>query len=582
MCAIIGASGRNSPALKAAAQTIRYRGPDATEFYESDAFSLGHHRLSIIDLDPRANQPMANERGNIRIVFNGEIYNFKELRSELEFVRPFHTTSDTEVILRGYEKWGIDVVKKLKGMFALAILDEAKRKVFLARDHAGIKPLYYYQNGGELVFASEVKAVAKYLREIGKPLEIDREAVGLFLAFGYVPAPQTILKHILRLPAATIAEFDLVSHSFLLSPFDTEVRHVLPAELETLVEEKILKHLVADVPIGLFFSGGTDSSLIAAVLHKHNADLSTWSIRLPGKQDAKAFEGISAQLNLKSQIAEFGPKELDAVFEEVLSRLDEPLADNSIFPTYFVSKLAAKKVKIVLSGEGGDEYFLGYPRMRVLGGLRRVSAKLGLVDRLFYVTPDFPGKNRFFLMLFEKAGDAVGYYLLAMSPGRNLVPKEVWAEARRIVADVQDPLSFDAKLYLENDLLRKTDLATMYNSIEGRVPFLDPDVIALARRISPVEHFADGTTKAVLKHMLARLVPREFVYRGKSGFGMDLRHFWTASEKLGPALQEAEASLARHGVILPLEAGWAQYTERYPNFVFGLITLARSIDNLLC
>lgn len=581
MCAVIGAVGHDTEVLKTAAAGMRHRGPDATNFYTSPSFTLGHHRLSVIDLDARANQPMTNEGGNVHIVYNGEIYNFKELRAELSHIRPFRTSSDTEVILRGYEKWGIDVAKKLKGMYAFAILDEREQKVYLARDHVGIKPLYYAQQGEMFVFASELRSVISYLRAKGKTPEVDAAAISLFMAFGYVPSPRTIFKSVFRLPSSTVGKFDIKNQVFRLSTFETDITLEEGKGLESLIEEKVLTHLIADVPVGLFFSGGTDSSLIAAILHKHGVNLSTWSLMLPGKEDREAFEGISKHLGLSSQIAEFGPRQFDEIFEEVFSRIDEPLADNSLLPTYYVSKLAARDVKIVLSGEGGDEYFLGYPRMRELARMRPASAPGGSLDYLFATTPALKGKNRLFLELFKNKRDAAGYYLLATSPGRDLIPENVWSEARRIVAEAGQPLSYDAALYLENDLLRKTDMATMYNSLEGRVPLLDPDIIASAIRLPLSERLSGDVTKAFLKRMLAQYVPQEFVYRGKSGFGLDLRLFWDSTKTLRPALRAAEESLAEFNVPVPLYPEWERYVDRYPNLAFGLITLARSLTNLL-
>ncbi len=582
MCGILGASGQERKALTTASHTLAHRGPDANGYFFSEAFSLSHHRLAIIDLNERSTQPFASEDGSIHVVFNGEIYNFRELRAELEPLKTFRTESDTEVILRGYQEWGTSVFERLKGMFAIAILDSAQNVVHLARDHAGIKPLYYSIEDGKLVFASEVKAIAAYYRELGSPRTLSQQNINLFLAFGYIPAHGSLLEGVQSLPPSTRAVFSLAEGTLERIPYVTQSIIVAEADLPDLIERRVLAHLIADVPVGLFFSGGIDSSLIAAILAKHGINLQTWSIGLPGKQgDREAYTGIARELGINAHVAEFGPRELDENFEAVMQCIDEPLADNSLLPTYFVSALAAKEVKIVLSGEGGDEYFLGYPRMHTLAQMQGTSGTAGLLDATFAYSPDFHGKNKLFMDLFSATKNAPSYYLLATSPARNLLSPDVWKSARAIVAkSASEPINYDASLYLEYDLLRKTDMATMYSSIEGRVPLLDPDIVASARAISTAERLQGGETKAVLKRILATYISPEFVYRPKSGFGMDLSYYWEESKVLKPALFQAEQYLSEKGIELPLEPDWSHYIRRYPNLCFGLITLARSLQNL--
>jgi asparagine synthase (glutamine-hydrolysing) len=582
MCGILGASGEERNALQTAARSIAHRGPDATAYSFSPVFSLAHHRLAIIDLDERSTQPFVNDDASVRLVFNGEIYNYRELKAELEHDYTFRTESDTEVILRGYEKWGIDVVTRLKGMFAIAIHDSTKGVIHLARDHAGIKPLYYIVRNNTLVFASEVKAISTYYKEKHSPLSVNEHAISLFLAFGYIPAHQTLLEGVVSLPPSTHATFTIATGAFEMTPFSVRTTITPQGQLKELIEDRILKHLIADVPVGLFFSGGIDSSLIAAVLAKHGVNLATWSIGLPGKKgDREAFTAIAKELGIRAHVAEFGPQELDSQFEEVMSRVDEPLADNSLLPTYFVSSLAAKDVKIVLSGEGGDEYFLGYERMKKLANMKKSSAGSSVLDTLFTQSPDFKGKNKAFMDMFAHTGNAASYYLLSMSPARNLLPKEIWNDARTLVAESASlPVDYDRSLYLEYDLLRKTDMATMFTSIEGRVPLLDPDVIASALAVSAQERMEGGMPKSILKKILASYISPELVYRPKSGFGMDLKHFWNESKVLRPALQEAEVYLSSQGITLPLDKNWERYSERYPNLCFGLITLSRALQNV--
>jgi asparagine synthase (glutamine-hydrolysing) len=364
MCGIIGISEHNEKVIKDSCLCFQYRGPDATSFFSDSHVTLGHHRLAILDLDPRSTQPMSDEDKKIWIVFNGEIYNFKELKEQLVSKYHFRTTSDTEVLIYAYKEWGMEMTKYIQGMFALAIYDSKKQKVILLRDHAGIKPLYYYEKDGLLIFASELKGVVKTLKEKNLPLSINKRAIDLYTVMGYIPSPYTMYNEIAKLPKSSYLEFDLkakTSNHTTYVPNSVEVTTF--EDYSKLIEKKVLEHLIADVPVGVFFSGGTDSSLIATILHKHNINLETFSIGIDYKSDDKKyFKLISDHLKLKSHVYSFDIPELDSVYEEVMTKMDEPTYDNSIFPTYFVSKKAAEKVKVVLSGEGGDEYFYGYPR----------------------------------------------------------------------------------------------------------------------------------------------------------------------------------------------------------------------------
>lgn len=586
MCGIVGVNERNEPLITESAGLFRYRGPDAFGIFADDEVTLGHNRLSIIDLDQRSNQPMWDEAGEVVVVFNGEIYNFKELKEKLSGTYHFRTTSDTEVLLYLYREYGEEMTCHLHGMYAFAIYDTHKKKIYLFRDHAGIKPLYYTHHDGLFAFSSELKGLTHILKEKHGEVRLNQEGIDMYTVLGYIPSPTTLYKDIVKIERSSFLIFDLENNriektgSFI--PKVAEVREV--KTLANTVEQSILSHLVADVPVGVFFSGGTDSSLIAAVLHTHHINLDTFSIRLKGKkEDEKYFKLIAQHLGIKAHVFDFDVKEFDDIYNEVMEKLDEPLSDNSLFPTYYLSKQAARSVKVILSGEGGDEYFYGYPRSKVLSGFnpKKCDFKITALDRLYFTTPSFFGKNRLFERLFQVAGQPISYYLVHMSPARDLATLAQW---RRTKEEFRRkgvlPMAFDQVFYLENDPLRKTDLATSYNSIEGRVPLLDSNIVLNAPYFARA-HLDGGILKASLKKILARYLPAELVYRGKSGFGMDMRSYFRKSKYLKPDLHRALAFLSERKVI---GMKWKEddidrTIEKYPNYCLSLVSLYHAIQN---
>lgn len=585
MCGFFGMTGDDRAVTAVATATIKHRGPDSTGVYEGEQVSFGFDRLAILDLDTRADQPMWDAAQEIGIVFNGEIYNYKELKAELEQEYDFRTTSDTEVLIYGYKKWGPSFASKLRGMYAFAIYDKPRGKIVLCRDHAGIKPLLYHHSPGRLLFGSEMKALTSAMRSLGIERTIDIESIGTYFALGYVLSPATIYENVRKVPRGSYLEYDTAADTL------GEPQHVegptaavkTEDELASLVETAILDHLIADVPVGLFFSGGTDSSLIASVLHKHHIDLETFSIGIKGhKVDRKYFEEISTHLGLTAHTYEFTPAEFDAVYEPVMRLMDEPFTDMSIFPTYYISQKAAKHVKVVLSGEGGDELFFGYDRQRALARLRgaRLSARLSLSEHIFLRTPSFPGKNMIFERLFVLLRQPASAYILAMSPGRDRTSLAAWAAAKKaMIEQATDPLYFDRDLYLENDLLRKTDFATSFSSIEGRVPLLDPRIMTAARGFESA-YTPSAPSKPVLKRLLARYLPDKLVYRPKRGFGISLVQVLPHSPALQRDLDDAVPYLSERGLLrATLPSSRTELVARYPNLCFALVCLYRTLRN---
>ena len=584
MCGIFGITENNEALARKACKCIHYRGPDSQGIFADESVSLGFNRLAIVDLDPRANQPMWDDEKKIALIYNGELYNFKKLRKELEQEYTFRTTSDTEVFIYAYKKWGPRCVEKFLGMFAAALYDVEKKRLFLFRDHAGIKPLIYYEHDGLLVFGSEMKAVLTALRENNISPKIDSGAVQLFYALGYIPSPRTLYTHCFKLPPSSYLEYDLSAKRTVgITRYSPPASNIASEkELAELVENSVLSHTEADVPVGVFFSGGTDSSLIASILHKHKRDLETFSIRVVDRKgDERYFTEISSALKLRANVFDFSVKEFNDVYEKVMGQLDEPVGDISIFPTYFVAQKAAKKVKVVLSGEAGDELFFGYARQRALLSMRQVPQHTGLsfLEWLFLSTPSFKAKNYLFVRLFALFRNPIAFYLLSMSPARDRIQRSAWLAAKRVLAEERDALYFDRALYLENMLLRKTDLATSYNSLEGRVPLLDPRIVSAAPRFEKV--FAkDKESKPVLKRLLAKYLPEKLVYRAKSGFGMPLPSVYPHSSALQHDLDAAIVDLkARELLFVSLPTSREELVRRYPDLAFALVVLYRVLKS---
>lgn len=579
MCGIIGATHSSEKAVRDSLASFAYRGPDARKYFSDSNIALGHARLSVIDLDARADQPFFDEQKEIAIVYNGEIYNFQELRVELEHTHgiTFRTSSDTEVLVYGYRIWGEALLPKLRGMFAFALYDMRSHTVFLARDHAGIKPLYYSVEQDRLLFASELKGLVALMRETNVPVEINTQAFEWYPVLGYIPSPHTLVKGCMKLERGSWLRYDLYTNKIEQGKWTPGARHISSvSEMQEALRRSVLEHCIADVPVGTFFSGGIDSSLISAILHEAGMNLKTYSIRVAGRPaDEPYFRDIAKHLGVEARVAEFGLKEFDETYEDILSRVDDPIADTALFPTTFVARLAAKEVKVVLTGEGGDELFLGYPRMRTLAALH--GSRSNLFDEVFLFTPSFPGKNKLFSKIAYLFGLPIPYYLLATSPGRDFVSARGLRTVGRAFAKGES-LWYDRDWYLENMLLRKTDMATSYASIEGRVPLLGAELWNAAPAFVE-ENMKNSGAKNILKDMLMQYVPRELIDRPKAGFGLDIENLFRESKFLGPDLHAALTALRPFG--FKKEAiQEARIKARYPVYGFGLILLHHSLKNL--
>ena len=556
MCGIAGiveTEGRpaDPSLLRAMTTLLRHRGPDGDGFVCRGPVGLGHRRLAIIDL-ATGDQPMASDDGAIWIVFNGEIYNFRELRRELESAGArFKTSSDTEVILRAYESWGPECVRRLRGMFAFAILDERARRVVLARDRVGIKPLFYAWDGRRLLFASELKGL---LEDPGFPRTLDREALGAYLTYHYVPAPLTIFAGARKLPAATTLVLSLDGGEPRLSeywrlPFApvTDVREAEWMEgLRAHLDDAVRSHMVADVPIGAFLSGGIDSGTVVALMARaSSAPIRTFSI---GFEEAEFDELAYAR-----QIAErFGTEhheyvvKADAltVLPKLIWHFDEPFADSSAVPTYYVSEVTRRHVTVALSGDGGDENFAGYRRYAQAQALDRrmgslpalLRPLLGMAARVLPVG----GPGQAYAGLLASRGVARYHRLVTYERSetlRRLLSKDFADLADRAadpaeferLADRQQAPDFvsalqhiDMATYLPDDILTKVDRTSMAVSLEARVPLLDHLLMEYVATIPSDLKLRGETGKYLLKRAMADALPSEILGRRKMGFGVPL------------------------------------------------------------
>jgi len=537
-------------------EQIVYRGPDDEGLYVADGAGLGMRRLSIIDLSG-GHQPVFNEDRSAWIVYNGEVYNFPELRPELEKRgHRFYTKTDTEVIIHLYEEMGADCVQKLRGMFALAIYDKKKRKLILARDRVGKKPLHYALLKDKLYFASEIKSILAVAPELA---EINAQALLDYLYYGYVPDPLTAFTGIHKLPAGHLLEFEdgkiQIRQYWDLPAYNT---HVPKSEDECLeeLEHRLLEatriRLISDVPLGAFLSGGIDSSTVVALMARASAGpVKTFSIGFTKDDfnEAKYARLVASKFGTDHHEMILEPNVVQTV-EHLTSSLEEPFGDSSMLPTYYVSQMARKHVTVALSGDGGDELFAGYDRYRIHSSRRFFEyipewARRFYRERLFPLTPPsmkgrkfsynvtLPWRERYvdglsFVPAFERDAPLLSdefRRVLRRSDNPENVMLRYFAKA-----PARDPVSellyVDTKTYMVGDILTKVDRMSMLNSLEVRVPMLDHEFVEWVTGLPPEWKLRGSTQKYILRKLAERVgVPLEALNRPKQGFALPLVHW---------------------------------------------------------
>jgi asparagine synthase (glutamine-hydrolysing) len=583
MCGICGVFnfGDSQPVgrldLERMRDTLTHRGPDDAGCYFDDraGVGLGFRRLSIIDLSPAGHQPMSNEDGSIWTVFNGETYNYRALRCELEKAgHRFASATDTETLLHGYEQWGLDVVGHMRGMFAFALWDGPRRRLVLARDRVGIKPLYYHVAAGRLAFGSELKAVLSSLPSLPKP---NVEAIYDYLTYNYIPAPKTAYQGVFKLPAGhlLIAENGQVqTHGYwdvsLEKRCDVSEADAV-AGASAALTDAVSSHLVADVPVGVFLSGGMDSSSIAVIMATLQASpVETFSIGFesPGDNELPYARLVADQIGSSHHEGIVSWPDMQRQLRQVVDVYDEPFADSSSVPTLAVSRLASEHVKVVLSGEGGDEAFAGYDTYAMGAGRARGRARTpaplrSILSASGKAWPFARGQRaaRFLTDLAYPPIEQYGRLMewISMDEKRQVMPDaqvralrdydDRWYFRKYWREDV-DPVTrlqyLDLKTYLADDLLVKVDRASMAVSLEARVPMLDHPLLEDLFRLPASFHMKDGRSKSVLRAVMAGSLPGATLGRKKMGFAAPLSRWFS------PSSAEWARTMIRSGAAVQL------------------------------
>jgi len=586
MCGICGVVSfqPNAPADRSTLlqmnASLQHRGPDDEGYYEDDQVGLAVRRLSIIDLRT-GQQPISNESGDIWVVYNGEIYNFQTVRTALERRgHIFKTQTDTEVIVHAYEEYGDECVTHFNGMFAIALWDARERRLLLARDRLGIKPLYYWPGANKLVFGSELKAL---ILHPDVPRQVDLAALDLFLTLEYIPAPRTIYQGVFKLLPGHL----LVVEKGKLKVtryWDVPYQPISQSEeecaeiLSGLIKESVSLRLISDVPLGAFLSGGIDSSTIVGYMSQNTDEpVRTFSIGFEDDtyNELPYAEVVAKHFGTQHQ-AEVLKLDHTNLTEQLVAHFDEPFADTSIFPTFLVSKLASREVKVVLSGDGGDELFAGYDtylaeklnryygrlprplRQQVLpkfaGWLPPQPAKKGLINKVKRMIEGGsldPSLQHARWMMFLNSSEKDSLY---QSDLRATLRDDVTADVFNGYfekANCFDRLAqqqyVDIKTYLADDILTKVDRMSMAVSIEARVPLLDYRIVEFALNLPAHMKLNGARTKSILRQAVKNMVPQLVLEKPKEGFSIPMKHWLCTSLKPMMLDLTSKAALQKHG-----------------------------------
>ncbi|MBC8560801.1 asparagine synthase (glutamine-hydrolyzing) [Fumia xinanensis] len=553
-----GLMGDRKAIIKAMADRIRHRGPDQDDYYLDDDIALGFRRLSIIDLEG-GSQPILNEDGSMVLTFNGEIYNFKELREDLiQKGHVFKTHTDSEVLLHGYEEYGSELLQKLRGMYAFVIWDRKQKKLFGARDIFGIKPFYYYKKGGEFLFGSEIKSFLEHPRF---EKELNEDHLPDYLCYEYIPCEETLFKNVYKLLGGHYFEYqngEMSIHQYYDVKFNTDESKSLE-EWEALITDEFTKsveaHKISDVEVGCFLSSGVDSSYVVKEVSKAMKDVKTFSVgyeeekysELPYAQDFSKVIGVQNISNKVSADDFFG------MAGKIQYYMDEPLPNPSEVPLYFLAENAAKYVKVVLSGEGADELFGGYP-MYLEGGhfadyeriplaLRKTAAAIAkklphFKGKKFIIRGAMKPYERFARSNYVYTSEERGKYLKKNIPSKD--PTEYAKPYFDKVKDLDEPTQLqyvDIYTWMLYDILQKADRMSMANSLELRVPFLDKKMLELAVQIPARYRAHNDVTKIALRGAAIKQIPERTANKKKLGFPVPLND-WLRQDKYYSMVKE--------------------------------------------
>lgn len=571
MCGITGYIANEKLPLEQMMMVVQHRGPDAQGKFETSInqkyIGLGHTRLSIIDLSEKGHQPFVSDDQKIQVVFNGEIYNFLELKNQYLKNEVFYSDTDTEVILKLYQQKGIAFIDLLNGDFSIAILDQSQNRLFLIRDRAGVKPLYFYYQQDKLVFGSEIKSILKS----GVKAELEMENLQKYFVFKYSPANETLFKNIKRLQPAHFAEYDLNNHSFQIKRYwQAEQKdkykgisyQEAQSEIKKLLQDATEKRLIADVPVGTFLSGGLDSSIIASFL-KGNENIMHYCASKQTKDLIK--EGTTSDFKYAQQLAKEWHLNMTEIpigsdntnLEQIRNTIkygDDLIADGSQIPSFLITSQAAKQSKVILSGMGADELFLGYAghQMTLIDSWLTNMPFSNSIAKVFYSLDQGKGKFKAFRRYLHKLGKYYSYpnykYGLYTIVGDFENSLSVFKGDKESIIQFlanyfpegANPFDCFKKFEYDNFLQKNVsylDRMTMANSVEGRVPFLDYRIIEFAYSIPRKYKLSNtGKTKAVLKDAFKNDLPDYVTNRRKAGFGMPLRSIFSSEQKVNELL----------------------------------------------
>ena len=533
---IISKSKNKEKEIKKMNDRIKHRGPESEGTYIDDDIALGHRRLAIIDL-ATGDQPIYNEDENLVIVFNGEIYNYKEIKKELKN-HTFKTNSDTETLIHGYEEWGKNLLNKLRGMFALAIYDKNKKELFIARDHFGIKPLYYYKNDKCILFSSEIKAFLDH-PEFKK--ELNEEMLGAYLTFSFVPGPKTLFKNVYKLEPGHYMTINTETKEYTINQyFDMKFSNTdksfeeISEEISKTMKESVKYHLISDVEVGSFLSSGVDSSYLVSLAKPDK----TYTVGFTNKKYSEIdnAKDLCNKLGINNTSSIITKEEYMKALKKVYYHLDEPTTDACSIAVYFLSELASKDVKVVLSGEGADEFFGGYnsyddnPYTKLPLIIRKIIASICKL---------LP-KNKYTNYLIRRGKSLEESYASVNrnfydDELKNILKNDNYLKNQDILKntynkykdenEINKKLAIDIKYWLPDNIFNIVDKMTMAFSIESRVPFTDIEVFKISSKLNQNYKIRNGMTKAALREAAKKDIPNESYKKKKLGFPVPVREW---------------------------------------------------------
>ena len=521
--------------VEAKLKSIAFRGPDNLGYQKVDEISIGHLRLSILDLDSRSNQPYSFN--NFKITYNGEIYNFLDIKKELLGLGYiFETTSDTEVLIKGFSEWGQDLLPKINGMFAFAIYDTTKRKIFCARDRVGVKPFFYYWRDGKFEICSQLRPL------INSESKVSGEAVSIYLDCGYVPSPYSIIEDVYKLPPGNFMEMDLNNGTKTITEYwnlkAVTIRDITyeeaKEELHQLLIDAVAIRMQSDVPLGSFLSGGIDSALVSAIASKISKDpINTFTIGFedPKYDESKVAKQFSKIIGSNHAETICEPNDALQMLKKLVEVYDEPFADSSALPSLLLNSITKEYVTVALTGDGGDESFLGYHHFDSVNEYVRIEKIPFFIKSIFsklFSLKVVPNRYRHFSELLKLK--SIEDFINAIFIGYNTLQKDrkkswllYYKGTRKLSSNsIQNAADLNIKLWLENDSNVKVDRASMGFSVETRSPFLDYRIIEFARTLPVDFRYLKGNKKRILKDILCEYIPQSVFEQPKRGFSIPL------------------------------------------------------------